>query len=74
MCYMMVRRGISCLTVIGEITVDRSSPIMTGWVLETPPTAEISEAYLKIEGVIPEPATILLFGLGALSRALILTK
>jgi len=35
------------------------------WVIELPPTVEISEAYLIIEGVIPEPATILLFGFGS---------
>lgn len=37
-----------------------------GWVIVTPPTADISDAYLIVDGVVPEPATILLLGLGGL--------
>ena len=37
-----------------------------GWIVVTEPTADISEAYLIVDGIVPEPATILLFGLGGL--------
>lgn len=42
----------------GEVTADLCWPITPlEQVLETSPTVEISEAYLTIEGVIPEPST-----------------
>jgi hypothetical protein len=44
-----------------------TQPILAGSVIVTPPTAEISEAYIIIEGVIPEPATVLFLGLGGLA-------
>jgi len=37
------------------------------WVIVTDPTADISEAYLVIDGVVPEPATIFLFAMGAIA-------
>ena len=43
-----------------------TQPIPARSVFVTPPTAEISEAYIIIEGVIPEPATVLLLGFGIL--------
>jgi len=35
-----------------------------GWVIATLPTVQVSEAYLTIEGVVPEPATVLLLAMG----------
>ena len=37
-----------------------------GWVIETWPTFDVSEAYLTFEGIIPEPSTFLLLLFGAL--------
>ncbi len=37
-----------------------------GWVIVTTPTADITEAHLIVDGVVPEPATVLLLGLGGL--------
>jgi hypothetical protein len=38
-----------------------------GWVIVTTPTADITEAYLIVDGIVPEPATILLFAIGAIA-------
>lgn len=40
--------------------------VLEEWVIVTLPTVQVSEAHLIIEGVVPEPATVLLFGLGGL--------
>jgi len=37
-----------------------------GWIIVTDPTVDISGANLIVEGIVPEPATILLIGLGGL--------
>jgi hypothetical protein len=49
-----------------EVTAYSNTPIMGGKVVVTPPTVEISEAYLVLEGVVPEPATLVLLAMGAL--------
>ena len=36
------------------------------YIIVTDPAADISEAYLVVDGVVPEPATILLFGVGTI--------
>jgi len=36
------------------------------YVMVTDPAADISEAYLIVHGVVPEPATVLFFGIGAI--------
>jgi hypothetical protein len=43
----------------GVVNADLIWPISD----EPPSTVEISEAYLTVEGIIPEPASLLLFGL-----------
>ena len=43
-----------------------TQPILAGSVIVTLPTAEISEAYIIIEGVVPEPTTFLLLLMGIL--------
>ena len=35
-----------------------------GWVIVTTPTADITEAYLTVDGIVPEPSTILLLSIG----------
>lgn len=37
-----------------------------GWVIVTQPTVQVSEAYLITDGVVPEPATVLLLAMGAI--------
>ncbi|MHC5062037.1 MAG: PEP-CTERM sorting domain-containing protein [Planctomycetota bacterium] len=52
-----------------EVTIDFiwGSPIPEWpWIIVTDPTANISEAYLIVDGIVPEPATVLLFGMGAI--------
>lgn len=41
----------------GIVNADLIWPMSGDQILETPPTVEISEAYLTVEGVIPEPST-----------------
>jgi len=36
------------------------------WIIVTTPTADITDAYLVVDGIVPEPATILLLGIGAI--------
>jgi len=37
-----------------------------GWVIVTEPTANITEAYLTVDGIVPEPATIILLSIGVI--------
>ena len=37
------------------------------WIIVNEPTADITDAYLIVNGIVPEPATVLLFGMGAIA-------
>lgn len=49
----------------GIVNADLIWPISGGQAIETPSTVEISEAYLTIEGVIPEPSTLCFLLMGS---------
>jgi len=49
-----------------ELTAGLLWGVSVGGVTITPGSVEISQAYLTVEGVIPEPATLFLVGLGGL--------
>lgn len=50
----------------GEISMGLSTVIVIGGVMISPPSGSISEAYLVIEGVVPEPASLSLLAFGGM--------
>lgn len=51
---------------IGQGNMSIGHGVLVGWIVDSEATIDISEAYLVIDGVVPEPATFLLIGAGIL--------
>jgi len=43
----------------GELTANLTWG--SGWTIETPPTVELTDAYLTVQGTVPEPSTFVFF-------------
>ena len=49
-----------------QVNLSFSSAGVVGWIVVTEPTVDITDDYLVVNGIVPEPSTLVIFGLGSL--------